>query len=1060
MLKHKINENVFNPTVMKGLENVREAYLDNIEHIDLIIQKENPSKQEIVFVLGLLETDESYAHYFYRRVTTLVWFPILKKKGVFDASNNPAPVAVDNGFHVPLWEPIMYAERLVKYLPEDKTLTAELVTLIEDISKNPKDNFRTWVSLLKIVRALPNEKVSLQILDYIPLWLSGRFRTTLESMEICEHILPKFLIDPPSVEDIEKARKVLFYLFEIYNPEKGANKEKYRARAEIQYLSEVVNFPANLTYITKHLGDETIVFLGEQIKRLIYDYPNGFKASFSSNDIAYKVLYGFQNNKLSVKLWQESSEDDTIEVLINDFEKLSDEELQQNILAIIRKKAPLYLPEDRYEDPLKTIIFVLNHDSTAGSGGYTIQQLDGIFHGDHTKEAFTSIFRNLLNEIASQDPARAVKLFQNFCSGDNRRVLFFKRVVLYVISQHWSTSKEFFWHLFEENSTHFFTIYAYRKDFYNFLQAIQHQLTAYEKVVLDKLIAGLGKIDNEPGEEEDYPYQRLNWYAALRDIEPFQEKYEELAKQTGYDHKHFENMGNVSIRSGSVSPLSVQDILNMPSKELMAYILTFKPEKHWDDVSVDGLASNLAKAIGLNPVHFAKSLTVYREVYLIYAYHIFMGFQQAWKAENIFDWERVIDYALDYINAPGFQEGDLKLDNDSWNADNGWVAGALANMLNEGLRDDKHAIPIILLPKVKRVLITLAQQLQPIDDFKEGNLNYPNYLVNSTTGKILRTLFDYSLYRARTLPKRKQKDRWENDVREIFDSVHQRGFLESYTIQGMYYPQFHYLDKEWVTKHIKNNLVADEKLWLAFMGGIAFAHAPYSNTFYQLLYPHYKQAINRKTPLSDKYNSGLNNHIMAFYFYEFEQLNKDGLLYKVIDESDTSEVLSLVRLFWGQKAYLDSLKDEEKPTFRQRIKSLWQLLTEKYKNPKDEQEKDIVASLVHLLHYFDILGQDETYLVLKSIPFFKPHSHTNDLVEQLERLKANGVAGEVAAFLAEILLAMDFLEYLAGMEQKPILDLVDFLYENGQKEKTNQFCNKISQQGHDFLKDIYKKNNQ
>ena len=104
---------------------------------------------------------------------------------------------VKGELQIPYWEVLEYLEKLSIQISQGKEteLIDELLTVIENVSKHPKDNYRTWYTFIKILSSIPNEKIPVKILHFIPVWLSGKFDTMIQTSELCDKLLPKFLND-------------------------------------------------------------------------------------------------------------------------------------------------------------------------------------------------------------------------------------------------------------------------------------------------------------------------------------------------------------------------------------------------------------------------------------------------------------------------------------------------------------------------------------------------------------------------------------------------------------------------------------------------------------------------------------------------------------------------------------------------------------------------------------------------------------------------------------------------------------------------------------------------
>jgi len=1064
----KLASAVLNPQTLDNLTGLRDSYIENINLLDLIFKNKNPTKEQVLFTLGLVNSDESYKQYFFKKVDSSAWYKILKEQGVFNPENNPSPIQVKEGFQIPFWEPLIYLEKISNQIKAGNEIefADEIISVIKNISENPKDNYRTWYLLTKILTNLPNEKISKEILGFIPVWLKGSFETMLQSSELCENLLPKFLSENPTKEDIEKAEIILKHLFAIEKAEivvegfSGMESESYRSRVYMQALTDALIDKKLVSRIAVHCSNDIIIYLANNLKKLRFAFPRGINISIEANDKFFSINCDIQNENLVVTVTEKENADLIIgKSQLSNFENYDEKESKDKFIDILKEFKIKYTPTEDNELSLSMLTNALINGSYFTFPDNTISKLnDRYHHGEKVVEVFALIFRDLLNEKLKQNQKEGIELLQLFLTHNFYRLSFFRRVAFYVIGENWEVVKPLFWEqVKEDDSKHFLSNHQFDKDLYEVLNKNQMLLNGEEIKLLQNIVDKGPQDDNDDSDPKYSDYWKLRWYSALRNVEPFKSNYDQVSQLQNLTNEHYENLGKVITRSGSVSPFSIDEILLKSNEEIVKYIHSFKPKDRWEEPTIDGLSGALGKAVENEPQRFSDEIELYKDVYYIYAYHMLNGFREAWKNKRPFNWEKVLNFAKDYIASDKFYSGQLSLQNDGWGATPDWVVGSIGNLLTEGLQSDSNAFDLELLPTAKDIIKTIVATLKSVEDFKQTNIEYPTYSINSTAGKILRTLLDYSLRRARNLKPDDNSPKWEADIIALFEDTSKKGIIDGYILTGWYFQQFYFLDKEWLTNQVKKNYELEDKYWLPFLGGFAFGNPPFNKDIYHLFYPHYERAIKSNVEIKCSYDHGIIRHIVVFYFWGFEDLKSDGLLLMLLNNAKPSSTVELINFVWRQEGYLKSLSACEADKFEEIVFNLWNYLASKYENTKDEEEQNILAGLSNLLVFVPELNERYTGLVLKSSVLSATHFHSHYLIENLSKLRTKGEAAEAAKFIGQILNSIPLQDDFSTIDNKHIIDLVTFLYDNGQKIIADEFCNKLTKQGHEFLIPLHNK---
>ena len=259
------------------LSQYQDLYFENIVHVDMILDKKQLlTRQEVEFILKLIN-EKYYRNYFFKKVTTLHWFYILKNEGYFKPNLNTRPQETEKGyFLIPKWNVLSYLERVSQQVNDqsNEKYINELLAIISEVSKFKDskeqhiDNYHTWHSFVKILSNLPNNKIPDEIIDLIPIWLSSKFDTTLPGAETIRRLLPKFLTDSP--DDIKKAEKIIEHITSIKTipvSKEGEKDKKAELSIDPSFLKE--GFEKYSEDIGKKCSDKVIKNLAMKIKGLL-----------------------------------------------------------------------------------------------------------------------------------------------------------------------------------------------------------------------------------------------------------------------------------------------------------------------------------------------------------------------------------------------------------------------------------------------------------------------------------------------------------------------------------------------------------------------------------------------------------------------------------------------------------------------------------------------------------------------------------------------------------------------------------------------------------------------
>lgn len=179
-----------------------EFFYQDVEHIDLILARDNPSPSEIKTIVDAYLRKEAYQYYFFKRLKKLSWLTFLRAYGFFD--RNPKPIEIENqagSYRVPRWSVLDYLEWCSGQISESTNLKygEAIMAIVRSVSKyrdengDRIDNHTTdWV-FIKIMANLPDCLVEIDDIEIIRQFFDSRWGSTLVDSEVGRKLLPAML---------------------------------------------------------------------------------------------------------------------------------------------------------------------------------------------------------------------------------------------------------------------------------------------------------------------------------------------------------------------------------------------------------------------------------------------------------------------------------------------------------------------------------------------------------------------------------------------------------------------------------------------------------------------------------------------------------------------------------------------------------------------------------------------------------------------------------------------------------------------------------------------------
>ena len=579
-----------------------------------------------------------------------------------------------------------------------------------------------------------------------------------------------------------------------------------------------------------------------------------------------------------------------------------------------------------------------------------------------------------------------------------------------------------------------------------------------------------------PTQEEKDAYE-ANWQtsylSALKDVVPLEwkERWNELVAKYGEPDNPDFHFYTEPVRVGPTSPLTKEEVKKRTPQEVVNYLRTWKPSKDFSAPSMEGLGRILSEVISEDPSNYVRVCLEFKTLHHVYIYNLISGFREAVKKGNVFDWSPVILFCNDILTTSETDE--IHADEANlydWKS----VKGAIADLLEEGLKNKTISLPFELRETVWRITESLLHDDEPdlVFEGKYGGENMDPFTLslNTVRGKAMHVLIQYSLWCARCLNLSENEDRMVPEVKEQLEKMLDPKHEPTKTIRsiyGGYFPTLFYLNKGWTKEHIPSIFPKDAEhrmLWRASWEAYINYCRPYK-AVYEMLRDQYQLAIQKldSPKISKVAKEKLSVHIMIAYLREQEGLG-DKSLTKLFFHKAQPEIRGHAIWFFGRE-----LKDlpkwkvdkENKERIIKRIMDLWEWRIEEVKKVDDQARKEFVQEFKSFGLWFVHSPFNKTwaisqlYQTLELTEGATEFAFAHDVVNNLQ----NYVEEHYVDVLRTLLLLVkgDSKVLLLRSSIEKITELLEFIIRERPhqeiKDSVNELVNGLTKRGyHDFAK--------
>ncbi len=1038
-------------------------------------------------VIQLIKEDPSYSNYFFNKVSDKKWFYALKKERYFvpEKVSSPEPANQAGYFTIPQWNVLSYLERISKQvnIPGNEEYIDELLKIIKDVSDyrdtsgKHLDNYRTWWYFVKIILNIPNERIPLDIINLIPVWLDSKFDTMLQGSDIATKLLPKFLSHNPTNKDIQKAEMIInsitatrpFPLNEEM-AELFSKNEELKFVIKPYYLQEAFNKYSAI--IGKICSKNVIDNLVEKIKALLkkeYSFVNleiDNKLYFlvlMEDEANYVIkLVGGKIESLNEMLKDVSTNPESNNILgefiIAQCNKYAFSETlfqKLNNVEILKKLEPELLTK------LLKNLYRNFHDK----GTYKSLYEESEYSLNEPLEMLTFIIKRIINSKAKNDIPVSKIILSDFLKD---KYLYFQKMAVYVIGQNMENYGEMFWDLLDRDIGDSIIEENYFGDeLKHLLQNLKSMTMEQKNKLRDKIEEGPKKYVPEEDTDKYISVWKQERYHALINDPFFKKLYDENKEITKVDVELHPAIGEAEFHEVlGISPLEKEQLLTMSNRDIVDYLSNFKAKDFWTGPSVDGLADYLKEIAREQPEKFTTGFSPFLNTGYFYIYRIILGIRDAWNSRKPVEWDKLLDFIKKYINRDEFWEDKYKIEDNHRNAGHEWVLGMIGELIQDGTKDDNWAFEEHLLPEAQEILLLIIDKLEAEEE-KEIT-DTITHALNSTFGKIITALIYLALRIARLEDKEGEKKeiKWSNELKSKYEKVLVDGVIEAYTLLGKYMPNLLYIDKSWVEEKIKDfENIEKEHLWSAFVEGYLFPGKVYNET-YKLMREHYSKGITYS--FKDKHiEERIIEHVAVGYLRGVEEISKNSLFDIVLNNRKPTQLKVIIRFFWSRRnsfikdGDISDTDSSENKKSRKRIIEFWEWLYKEYKDKDflNEDDKRILSTFAILAVFLPQIDEENIKWLMLSAPYVFNDFDSSYFVEHLNQLKDKGSKIESARYVGMIFQEM-LGNFIPDYNQDDVRSIVEYLYEVSDNEtidSANTICDIYARRGNELLRDIYEK---
>ncbi len=374
-----------------------------------------------------------------------------------------------------------------------------------------------------------------------------------------------------------------------------------------------------------------------------------------------------------------------------------------------------------------------------------------------------------------------------------------------------------------------------------------------------------------------------------------------------------------------------------------------------------------------------------------YVRSLLRGLQDALKEGTGFDWSPVLPLSAWVLaQADPHHDGKDRDRDPDWS----WTRGSIADLLDAGLADNQHPIPLDLRNAVWAQLAQLLEDPDPTPEHEEqyggSNMDPVTLAINTVRGRAMHATVQYALWVRRHLGDTATLDAMP-EVRKALDQhldVELDPSLAVRSVYGQFFPWLHLIDSDWAASRIGTvfPMQPDGAEWFEAAWEAFIVFTPPFDSMVAVLADVYAAAVNRLSTGDDSrshhHDPGLHlaEHLAVFVVRGILSIDHD--LVRSFFASGSPELRGHVHQFLGH-----GFSREENPVkVIERGMALWEARLETMRSDPAIN----AAELASFGAWFEVGGAEPAWRVRQLLEVLRLTGgridHTWRVLETLETL--------------------------------------------------------------------------